>query len=392
MPIEGVFSGFRNSLFIAKIWEKSGELCVVFAQPIPHMVPSCNVTIRSPYIISPALDGPYMRGTSSQFVVTIVVCSSATYGRTFIQAIHRSRVAYAVLKRHIRPICVRVRIGGLIILYSHILLHSKTPGQWPKTIFLIVSKRKNNEDDNIARLLYVLPHLPSDSMRILISNIHCLLFQRSPKERTFASINLCACHLRIDATLFLCLHLPPSLPSHNSLCALCPHPQRRKLHRPWSSFHLLPFLLLLLLFLLLFSPSSYSVNSFIKRSFEFWRKKKRIRKLLYFLILLVKVVFRILNTSTKIPRNMMKHNVRIWRHVWFWCDCLNEMHLNGRWGIGRPHCGLWSGGPHCPDDSLKQWLEMERLPQWEGGLAALVHTKWRSGLFISSKPFRFEVF
>ena len=173
------------------------------------MVPSCNVTIRSPYIISPALDGPYMRGTSSQFVVTIVVCSSATYGRTFIQAIHRSRVAYAVLKRHIRPICVRVRIGGLIILYSHILLHSKTPGQWPKTTFLIDSKRKNTEDDNIARLLYLLPHLPSDSMRILISNIHCLLFQRSPKERTFASINLCACHLRIDATLFLCLHLPP---------------------------------------------------------------------------------------------------------------------------------------------------------------------------------------
>ena len=136
MPIEGVFSGFRNSLFIAKIWEKSGELCVVFAQPIPHMVPSCNVTIRSPYIISPALDGPYMRGTSSQFVVTIVVCSSATYGRTFIQAIHRSRVAYAVLKRHIRPICVWVRISGLIILYSVLLLHSKTPEQCPKTTFL----------------------------------------------------------------------------------------------------------------------------------------------------------------------------------------------------------------------------------------------------------------
>ena len=182
-----------------------------------------------------------MRGTSSQFVVTIVVCSSATYGRTFIQAIHRPRVAYAVLKRHIRPICVWVRISGLIILYSHILLHSKTPEQCPKTTFPkslrarillfpnrngllfipFISKRKNKEEDNFARLLYVLPHLPSDSMRILISNIHCPLPLTSLKERTFASINLCACHLRIDATLFLCLHLP-SLPSKPQfpLCAL----------------------------------------------------------------------------------------------------------------------------------------------------------------------------
>ena len=135
MLIERDFSGFSNSLFIAQIWEKGGELCVVFAQPIPHMVPSCNVTIRSPYIISPALDGPYMRGTSSQFVVTIVVCSSATYGRTFIQAIHPSRVAYAVLKRHIRPICVWVRISGLIILYSHIFYIQRYLNNVPKQDF-----------------------------------------------------------------------------------------------------------------------------------------------------------------------------------------------------------------------------------------------------------------
>ena len=142
--MKGFSLDFVFPYFLQRFEKKSGEICVVFAQPIPHMVPSCNVTIRSPYIISPALDGPYMRGSSSQFVVTIVVCSSATYGRTFIQAIHRSRVAYAVLKRHIRPICVRVRISGLIILFSHILLHSKTPEQCPKTRFLksLLAKEK----------------------------------------------------------------------------------------------------------------------------------------------------------------------------------------------------------------------------------------------------------
>ena len=182
-----------------------------------------------------------MRGTSSQFVVTIVVCSSATYGRTFIQAIHRPRVAYAVLKRHIRPICVWVRISGLIILYSHILLHSKTPEQCPKTTFPkllrariimfpnrngllfipFISKRKNNEEDNFVRLLYVLPYLPSDSMRILISNIHCPVTILSISERKNFRFHQFACHLRIDATLFLCLHLP-SLPSKPQfpLCAL----------------------------------------------------------------------------------------------------------------------------------------------------------------------------
>ena len=103
-----------------------------------------------------------------------------------------------------------------------------------------ISKRKNKEEDNFARLLYVLPHFPSDSMRILISNIHCPLSLTSLKERTFASINLCACHLRIDATLFLCLHLP-SLPSKPQfpLCALSA-PTKEKTASPLILFRPTP--------------------------------------------------------------------------------------------------------------------------------------------------------
>ena len=84
-----------------------------------------------------------------------------------------------------------------------------------------ISKRKNKEEHNFAGLLYILPHLPSDSMRILISNIHCPVTILSISERKNFRFHQFACHLRIDATLFLCLHLP-SLPSKPQfpLCAL----------------------------------------------------------------------------------------------------------------------------------------------------------------------------
>ena len=75
-----------------------------------------------------------------------------------------------------------------IIARTHILF----PDRNGLLFIPFISKRKNKEEDNFARLLYVLPHLPSDSMRIQISNIHCPLSLTSLKEKTFASINLLA--------------------------------------------------------------------------------------------------------------------------------------------------------------------------------------------------------